>query len=140
MKLHRHIHYLIKGNLIHYLKHYILYQMDTFYIQKNINNKNIYIEFYKKQNDNFELIDWTRVFDEEFGCGIDFNSRFPPLNIGNTNQVLQGKLRYGMVSYGFENVIRNDVFKLKIYIMDRALNLSNVIETPEVTLQEIMSD
>ena len=106
----------------------------------NINNKNIYIEFYKKQNDNFELIDWTRVFDEEFGCGIDFNSRFPPLNIGNTNQVLQGKLRYGMVSYGFENVIRNDVFKLKIYIMDRALNLSNVIETPEVTLQEIMSD
>ena len=40
--------------------------MDTFYIQKNINNKNIYIEFYKKQNDNFELIDWTRVFDEEF--------------------------------------------------------------------------
>lgn len=116
------------------------YQMDTFYIQKNINNKNIYIEFYKKQNDNFELIDWTRVFDEEFGCGIDFNSRFPPLNIGNTNQVLQGKLRYGMVSYGFENVIRNDVFKLKIYIMDRALNLSNVIETPEVTLQEIMSD
>ena len=114
--------------------------MDTFYIQKNINNKNIYIEFYKKQNDNFELIDWKRVFDEEFGCGIDFNSRFPPLNIGNTNQVLQGKLRYGMVSYGFENVIRNDVFKLKIYIMDRALNLSNVIETPEVTLQEIMSD
>ena len=45
-----------------------------------------------------------------------------------------------MVSYGFENIIRNDVFKLKIYIMDRALNLSNVIETPEVTLQEIMSD
>ncbi len=112
-------------------------QLDTFYIQKNINNKNIFIEFYKKNEDKFELIDWTRVFDEEYGCGIDFNSRFPPLNITNTNQVLQGKLRYGMVSYGFESVIQNDIFKLKIHIKDRALNSSNTIETPEVTLQQI---
>ena len=111
--------------------------LDTFYIQKNINNKNIYIEFYKKNEDKFELIDWTRVFDEEYGCGIDFNSRFPPLNITNTNQILQGKLRYGMVSYGFESVIQNDIFKLKIQIKDRALNSSNSIETPEVTLQQI---
>jgi hypothetical protein len=114
--------------------------LDTFLIQKNVNNKNIYIEFYKKNSDDFELIDWTRVFDEEYGCGIDFNSRFPPLNIGNANQVLQGKLRYGMVSYGFENVLENNIFKLKIYIKDRALNSSNIIESPEVTLQEIISN
>ena len=45
-----------------------------------------------------------------------------------------------MVSYGFENVIRNDVFKLKYILWTEHLTLSNVIETPEVTLQEIMSD
>ena len=114
--------------------------LDTFLIQKNINNKNIYIEFFKKNGNDFELIDWTRVFDQEYGCGIDFNSRFPPLNIGNANQALQGKLRYGMVSYGFENVLENNIFKLKIFIKDRALNTSNIIESTEVTLQEILSN
>jgi hypothetical protein len=45
-----------------------------------------------------------------------------------------------MVSYGFENVLDNNIFKLKIYIKDRALNSSNIIESPEVTLQEIISN
>ena len=115
-------------------------KLDTFYIQKNENNKNIFIEFYKKEGEEFKLIDWKRIFDEEYGCGIDFNSRFPPLNISNSSQLLSGKLRYGMVSYGFEMILKNDIFKLKIYIKDRELNTSNVIETPEVTLEEILSD
>lgn len=115
-------------------------QLDTFYIKKNENNKNIFIEFYKKENDEFKLIDWKRIFDEEYGCGIDFNSRFPPLNISNSNQLLSGKLRYGMVSYGFDMILKNDIFKLKIYIKDRELNTSNIIETPEVTLEEILSE
>ena len=115
-------------------------KLDTFYIQKNENNKNIFIEFYKKENNEFVLIDWKRIFDEEYGCGIDFNSRFPPLNISNSSQLLSGKLRYGMVSYGFEMILKNDIFKLKILIKDRELNTSNIIETPEVTLEEILTD
>ncbi len=115
-------------------------KLDTFYIQKNENNKNIFIEFYKKENNEFVLIDWKRIFDEEYGCGIDFNSRFPPLNISNSSQLLSGKLRYGMVSYGFEMILKNDIFKLKIHIKDRELNTSNIIETPEVTLEEILTD
>ena len=115
-------------------------KLDTFYIQKNENNKNIFIEFYKKENNEFVLIDWKRIFDEEYGCGIDFNSRLPPLNISNSSQLLSGKLRYGMVSYGFEMILKNDVFKLKIHIKDRELNTSNIIETPEVTLEEILTD
>ena len=115
-------------------------KLDTFYIQKNENNKNIFIEFYKKENNEFVLIDWKRIFDEEYGCGIDFDSRFPPLNISNSSQLLSGKLRYGMVSYGFEMILKNDIFKLKIHIKDRELNTSNIIETPEVTLEEILTD
>ena len=115
-------------------------KLDTFYIQKNENNKNIFIDFYKKENNEIEIIDWKRIFDEEYGCGIDFNSRFPPLNISNSSQLLSGKLRYGMVSYGFEMILKNDIFKLKIHIKDRELNTSNIIETPEVTLEEILTD
>ena len=112
-------------------------KLDTFFIQKNDFNKNIFIEFLKKENNDFRVIDWKRVFDEEYGCGIDFNSRFPPLNISNSSQLLSGKLRYGMVSYGFEMVLKNDIFKLRVHIIDRELNKSNIIETPEVTLEEI---
>tara|TARA_Y100000816_G_scaffold279094_1_gene250984 strand:- start:4305 stop:5045 length:741 start_codon:yes stop_codon:yes gene_type:complete len=113
-------------------------KLDTFYIQKNENNKNIFVEFYKKENDDFILIDWKRIFDQEYGCGIDFDSRFPPLNVSNSSQLLTGKLRYAMVSYGFEMILKNDLFKLKVYIKDRDLNMSNIIETPEVTLEEIL--
>ena len=113
-------------------------KLDTFYIQKNENNKNIFVEFYKKENDDFKLIDWKRIFDQEYGCGIDFDSRFPPLNVSNSSQLLSGKLRYGMVSYGFEMILKNDLFKLKIHIKDRDLNMSNTIETPEITLEEIL--
>ena len=60
-------------------------KLDTFYIQKNENNKNIFIEFYKKEDNEFKLIDWKRIFDEEYGCGIDFNYRFPPLNNSNSS-------------------------------------------------------
>ena len=111
--------------------------LDTFYIQKNENNKNIFVEFYKKNGDEFEFIDWTRVFDQEFGCGINFDSRFPRLNIGNSSQSLNGKLRYGMVSYGFNYVLNNDIFKIKVKIKDRNLNTSNIAESPEVTLEQI---
>ena len=113
-------------------------KLDTFFIQKNDFNKNIFIEFLKKENNDFIVIDWKRIFDEEYGCGIDFNSRFPPLNISNSSQLLSGKLRYGMVSYGFEMILKNDIFKLRVHIIDRELNKSNIIETPEVTLEEIL--
>ena len=113
-------------------------ELDTFFIQKNDFNKNIFVEFLKKENNNFIVIDWKRIFDEEFGCGIDFNSRFPPLNISNSSQLLSGKLRYGMVSYGFDMILKNDIFKLRVHIIDRELNESNIIETPEVTLEEIL--
>ncbi len=115
-------------------------RLDTFYIKKNENNKNIFVEFYVKQNNYFEIIDWKRIFDSEYGCGLDFNSRFPELNISNSSQLLSGKLRYGMVSYGFEMILKNNIFKLKIYIKDKDLNNSNIIETPEFTLEEILSE
>ena len=37
-------------------------------------------------------------------------------------------------------ILKNDIFKLKIHIKDRELNTSNIIETPEVTLEEILTD
>ena len=115
-------------------------QLDTFYIQKNENNKNIFVDFYKKNGNEYEFIDWTRIFDQELACGLNFNSRFPPLNISSNTQSISGQLKYAMVSYGFETVLNNQTFKLKIRIKDRSLNNSNLIETQDLTLNSIMSD
>ena len=35
-------------------------------------------------------------------------------------------------------ILKNDIFKLKFHIKDRELNTSNIIETPEFTLEEIL--
>ena len=114
-------------------------KLDTFYIQKNENNKNIFVDFYKKNTEKYELIDWTRIFDKEFACGLDFNSRFPPLNISSNDQSISGQLKYSMVSYGFETVLNNETFKLKIRIKDKSLNDSNIIETSDLTLISLIS-
>ena len=117
------------------------YESETYLLGKDLIEDGLKSNvFYKKEDNEFKLIDWKRIFDEEYGFGIDFNSRFPPLNISNSSQLLSGKLRYGMVSYGFEMILKNDIFKLRIYIKDRELNTSNIIETPEVTLEEILSE
>jgi hypothetical protein len=44
-----------------------------------------------------------------------------------------------MENFGFVPYFRNDTLKLRIRIIDRALNTSNVIETPEFTLEGIQA-
>jgi len=109
---------------------------DTFFIQKNVNNKNIYVDFFRKVDGSYEFLDWAYVFERE-GCGFDFNSRFPVFDSDNIGKSLSGTLRYAMVSEGFEITLKQDTFKLRIYIKDRALHDSNVIETPDLTLNNI---
>ena len=115
-------------------------KLDTFYIQKNENNKNIFVEYYIKNGENYEFVDWKKIFDKEYSCGLDFDSRFPPLNISSNSQSISGNLTYSMVSYGFKSVLENETFKLKIKIKDRSLNNSNIIETQDFTLNSILKN
>ena len=115
-------------------------ELDTFYIQKNENNKNIFVEYYIKNGENYKFIDWKKIFDKEYSCGLDFDSRFPPLNISSNSQSITGNLTYSMVSYGFKSILENETFKLKIKIKDRGLNNSNIIETQDFTLTSILKE
>jgi hypothetical protein len=111
-------------------------EIDTFFIQKNPNNNNIYVDFYRKVNGNYEFLDWANVFSST-GCGTNFNARFPIFDTDNLGKSLSGTLRYSMLSAGFGIVLKKDTFKLKVYIKDRALHDSNVIESPDLTLDNI---
>ncbi len=113
-------------------------KLDTFYIAKNESNKNIFVDFFRRRNGEYEFIDWTRAFSEN-GCGRDFNARFPIFDrdINKNGKALEGTIRYGMQSEGFRLLLRNDTFKVQVRIIDRELNVSNTVESPDLTLQQI---
>ncbi len=116
----------------------VLFQtkLDTFFIAKNEKNRNIFVDFFRKQSGGYEFIDWTRVFSE-IGCGTDFNARFPIFAPDRVGKSLEGTIRYGMQSEGFRLVLRNDTFKIQVRIIDESFNSSNTVESPDLTLQQI---
>jgi hypothetical protein len=108
---------------------------DTLYFQLNPDYYNIIVEFYVKNSDGtFTEFDFREAFTYP-SCGGTFDGRFPILYKEKPGAPLEGTIRYGMGSTGFKILFSTKTLKLRIHIKDRALNKSNVIETPEFTLQ-----
>jgi len=104
--------------------------LDTFYYKKNPSYANIDVEFWVKEGSGYKLFDWEKEF-----CTISFNQRFPVLS--DKEGPLEGSLQYAMVTSGMKTLFSIKTLKLKIRIRDRELNISNIIETPEFTLDKI---
>lgn len=123
---------------------------DTFYSETNVNYFNIFVEFlYRDSNeDEFKVLDWKTITQVE--CGPSFDNRIPrtynltssTVEIGpfiiTMKSPYEGEIQYNMRSEGFPIVLGTQKLKLRINIKDRALHDSNVIETNEFTLDEIM--
>lgn len=107
--------------------------VDTVYFQLNPNHYNIFVDFLIKQDDgSFQELD----FREEF-C-TTFDGRIPVLSKGvGQSTPLEGTIRYAMASVGFKFLFGSRPLKLRIQVQDKALNKSNVLETPEFNLQNI---
>jgi len=112
---------------------------DTLYFQSNANYYNIYVDFLV-QNGNtleYELYDLETQFAGA-NCGITFDGRLPVLSKNLSKKAaLEGTVRYNMKSQGFLAIFGSKAFKLRISIKDRALNTSNVVETPANNLAGI---
>jgi hypothetical protein len=104
--------------------------LDVFYYQNNPSYSNIAVEFWVNEANGFELFDWEKEF-----CTTSFNQRFPVLS--DKQSPLEGNLEYAMSTSGMKSVFGNKTLKLKVRILDRDLNSSNEIETPEFTLDKI---
>lgn len=105
--------------------------LDTFYYKPNPTYSNIEVEFWIKEGSGYKLFDWEKEL-----CTKGFNQRFPVLG-GDDEGPLEGSLQYAMVTSGMNALFSIKTLKLKIRIRDRALNSSNVIETPDFTLDKI---
>lgn len=107
--------------------------IDTLYIELNPDHYNIFVDFLVKQPDgSFKEFDFMNEF-----C-TTYDGRFPILSKDlSQKNPLEGVIRYGMGSQGFKVLFSIKTLKLRIQIQDRLLNKSNIIETPEFTLQSI---
>ncbi|PRY88003.1 hypothetical protein [Mongoliibacter ruber] len=105
---------------------------DTVWVEQNENHNNIFIRFFIKRNGDFTEYRWQ---DPPFFT--TFNGRFPRILNNNQGQPVEGSLQYAMLSFGWESIFRNDTIRIDVQIQDRALNRSNIVSSPEVTLSQI---
>jgi hypothetical protein len=103
--------------------------LDTVLVEINSDHYNYFVHFYEKKNGQYTEFDWrAKPYYQTF------DGRFPDLNLENRARPLEGSLRYGMVSSGWLFLFR-DSLKISIQIQDRSLNKSNMIESPDFTLE-----
>jgi hypothetical protein len=119
----------------YYCINYTINEEDTIYVEPNKFHYNIYVKYFVRKNGVYTEFDWLTAFDPI--CGETFNGRFPLLNNPNKERPLEGKLSYKMKSAGFELLFRQDTLMIETYIIDRALNISNTISTPDFVLKDI---
>lgn len=105
---------------------------DTVWVEKNDNQYNIFVRFYIKRNGVFREFRWQ---DPPFFT--TFNGRFPRVLTTNVDQAVEGKITYRMLSSGWESIFRNDTLRIDVQIQDRALNRSNEVASPQLTLKQI---
>lgn len=86
--------------------------------EANPNAYNIFPTLMRKVGDKYEI--------ELPGA---YNGVFPRLKEGETKGPIEGSLTYKITSFNFFNQ-DSSIVKIRVQIQDRALNKSNVVETP----------
>jgi len=104
---------------------------DMFYFKENPNHRNIEVEFWVADGTGkYTLFDWEKEY-----CEVAFDQRFPVLT--QKSGPLEGNLTYALTSVGIKATFSIKTLKLKIRIRDRALNVSNDVQTEDFTLDKI---
>lgn len=105
---------------------------DTILVEFNERHFNIYVDFYYQppNNENFVQFEW----ETEPGFYQTFHGRFPILNSENYERPLNGSLTYEIKSGGFQAIFRDYPMYLEVYILDRAGNKSNVVQSERIRL------
>jgi hypothetical protein len=86
------------------------------------NNYNCFISYIEKQNGVWVKRDLP----------IEFNYRIPMVNTSNKKKSIKGEIKIAIKPYYYDPFSLFDTIKYELYIMDRALNKSNIISTPEI--------
>lgn len=104
---------------------------DTIEVERNPFYSNFDIDIFRKIDGEFQEYDLLREL-----CRAPLGGRFPPLKEDFSNtKPLEGIIEYGIASAGLQSLFRNDTLMLAVQIKDRALNISNTIESRPFVLR-----
>lgn len=111
---------------------------DAFYHEVNPAHFTIEVDFLLRQPDgSFTEFDFANEF-----CWWNFDGRFPRMPFerfgpfkAKQHSRWNGELQYSMPFIGYKQLFGDRKIKLRVLIRDRSLNESNIIETPEFTLE-----
>ncbi|NOS57532.1 MAG: hypothetical protein HOP37_14930 [Cyclobacteriaceae bacterium] len=114
--------------------------VDTIYYELNPRYYNMSIEYFTKNNNGtFTRFDIKEGrFFPNCADGAFNGARIPNLSkeIGKSTP-LDGKITFNYLTQGIDFIFSIKTLKLKVYIVDRAGNKSNEVESKEFTLQSI---
>jgi hypothetical protein len=112
---------------------------DTVLFQIDENSYNIYLKFFKKVGETFQEFDFRREFGPN-NC-FTMDGRFLRLNTRPQDRPLEGSLRYGMTSHVFGTTLRpTDILMIQVQIRDNSFQKSNIVSSPEFTLEGIKTN
>ncbi len=110
------------------------------FIEQNPYHYNLNVEIQKKLNGEYQAVNYAE-YTGNVDCSLSsFNSRIPIFDADNLGKTMKGEISYSMPTNGHKYVLSRDTFKLRFYIYDRALNQSNIVDTPDLTLPQILVD
>jgi len=98
------------------------------YVGKFVDN--VFIGCYEKVDG-----EWLPALDP-FGNPVVFTYRIQPLAPSGKHKALKGEFIIYMYPYYIPGSINNDTIKMDIQMADRAIHLSNIVETGEIYPQE----
>ena len=102
---------------------------DTVMVVRNDNFYNLYLEIYVNQNG--QDVPIADVLGTTNSCDPIYNARLPVFNRSDFGRPIEGSITYKLFSVLFQNPeILNLEIKFQLWILDRALNQSNIEETP----------
>jgi hypothetical protein len=105
---------------------------DTIWVQENPDYFNIFVRFLIKRSGQYTEFDWSAP-----PYFTTFNGRFPRILTDDRQRAVEGQIRYGMLSLGWNSIFRNDTIRLEVQIQDRQLQRSEPVVTPDFTLAQI---
>lgn len=106
--------------------------IDTVYVVPNPRSKNFQTWFYIKEGETFEEFDFWKET-----C-IPSSGKFTRLNTADHDRPLQGTLSYSFRSTDLRDYFNGNTLKIRVQITDRAGHHSNIVESPEFTLDEVL--
>jgi hypothetical protein len=103
---------------------------DIGYPDEDSTNKSIFVYYYKKIGGVFKLL-----ISPDMSQDSNFNAKIPMILSPGVKRPLKGEIDYSIDITKDPPKFKYDTIYVKFYLMDRALNMSNKVSSPEIVLQ-----